>query len=83
MVRYDMSVQPHSLRSASGSERRKTSLNLAPTATKALARAKFELSYRHDINVSQSDILEALLLKYGRDIDLLQKLLSGTKTARP
>jgi hypothetical protein len=59
----------------STSDRRKTSFNLTPRATKALARAKFELLARYDMQASQGDIIEVLLLKYAPDLESLRRLL--------
>jgi len=60
---------------SSSTDRRKTSFSLSPRAMKALARAKFELFSRYDMQVNQGDIIEALLLKYTLDLDVLHGLL--------
>jgi hypothetical protein len=59
----------------STTNRRKTSLSLTPVASKALARAKFELYSRYDLHASQSEILEALILEHTKDLGRLRKLL--------
>jgi hypothetical protein len=59
----------------STTNRRKTSLSLSPVAGKALARAKFEMFSRYDLHATQSEILEALILEYTRDVNRLRRLL--------
>jgi hypothetical protein len=55
--------------------RRKTSLSLSPAAAKLLARAKYELFNRFDIQASQSEILEVILLEHARNLDNLKKAI--------
>jgi len=55
--------------------RRKTSLSLSAAAAKSLAKAKYELFDVYDIQVSQSEILDVVLLEDQRGLEDLKNAI--------
>jgi hypothetical protein len=63
----------------STTERRKTSFSISPAAAKALAKAKYELYSKFDEQVTQSEILDAIILHYTQDIENLYTLVQSSR----
>ena len=64
---------------ADSTSRRKTSLSLSTESSKALARAKFELFSQFDLQVSQGEILDAVLVSGTKDLDRLRRLIESRR----